>query len=226
MVTPKRSLPPSFDIPLGVTHTFEFLRHFTVFFILPIVTIVCCAYVSAVLARFLYLKLFARYATPQELLDGALIQLKKSEQSSKGGSRNSIASRDGALDALRLVIKLDPAKVFSNADDIMKPFIVLATELFYGEINNDMNGKNDSLRNRKASGNNTTRRRRGQTSQQQKESNNSTSPKLIECQDVIQKGLAIDPQNNSLLKLQNELGLIRQYGKTHITMLKAGHLYG
>ena len=225
MVTPKRSLPPSFDIPLGVTHTFEFLRHFTVFFILPIVTIVCCAYVSAVLARFLYLKLFARYATPQELLDGALIQLKKSEQSSKGGSRNSIASRDGALDALRLVIKLDPVKVFSNSNDIMKPFIVLATELFYGEIN-DMNGKSDCLRNRKASGNNTTRRRRGQTSQQQKESNNSTSPKLIECQDVIQKGLAIDPQNNSLLKLQNELGLIRQYGKTHITMLKAGHLYG
>ena len=225
MVTPKRSLPPSFDIPLGVTHTFEFLRHFTVFFILPIVTIVCCAYVSAVLARFLYLKLFARYATPQELLDGALIQLKKSEQSSKGGSRNSIASRDGALDALRLVIKLDPVKVFSNSDDIMKPFIVLATELFYGEIN-DMNGKSDCLRNRKASGNNTTRRRRGQTSQQQKESNNSTSPKLIECQDVIQKGLAIDPQNNSLLKLQNELGLIRQYGKTHITMLKAGHVYG
>ena len=225
MVTPKRSLPPSFDIPLGVTHTFEFLRHFTVFFILPIVTIVCCAYVSAVLARFLYLKLFARYATPQELLDGALIQLKKSEQSSKGGSRNSIASRDGALDALRLVIKLDPVKVFSNSNDIMKPFIVLATELFYGEIN-DMNGKSDCLRNRKASGNNTTRRRRGQTSQQQKESNNSTSPKLIECQDVIQKGLAIDPQNNSLLKLQNELGLIRQYGKTHITMLKAGHVYG
>lgn len=225
MVTPKRSLPPSFDIPLGVTHTFEFLRHFTVFFILPIVTIVCCAYVSAVLARFLYLKLFARYATPQELLDGALIQLKKSEQSSKGGSRNSVAIRDGALDALRLVIKLDPAKVFSNADDIMKPFIVLATELFYGEIN-DMNGKSDCLRNRKASGNNTTRRRRGQTSQQQKESNNSTSPKLIECQDVIQKGLTIDPQNDSLLKLQNELGLIRQYGKTHITMLKAGHVYG
>ena len=225
MVTPKRNLPPSFDIPLGVIDTFEFLRHFTVFFILPIVTIVCCAYVSAVLARFLYLKLFARYATPQELLDGALIQLKKSEQSSKGGSRNSIASRDGALDALRLVIKLDPVKVFSNSNDIMKPFIVLATELFYGEIN-DMNGKSDCLRNRKASGNNTTRRRRGQTSQQQKESNNSTSPKLIECQDVIQKGLAIDPQNNSLLKLQNELGLIRQYGKTHITMLKAGHLYG
>ena len=226
MVNPKRSLPPSFDLPPGVIHTFEFLRHFTVFFILPIVTIICCAYVSAVLARFLYLKLFARYATPQELLDGALIQLKKSEQSSKGGSRNSVASRDGALDTLRLVIKLDPAKVFSNSDDIMKPFIVLATALFYGEINNDMNGKNDSLRNRKASGNNTTRRRRGQTSQQQNESNNNLPSALIECQDVIQKGLAIDPQNDSLLKLQNELGLIRQYGKTHITMLKAGHVYG
>ena len=66
--------------------------------------------------------------------------------------------------------------------------------------------------------------RRSTTQQHDKESNDNLSPTLIECQDIIQQGLDLDPQNESLLKLQTEVQLIKQYGRNdaHLKMLRAG----
>jgi len=131
---------------------------------------------------------------------------------------NKSWSRDKALDKLRLVIQLQPEKAFSGNDDmIMKPYIILANELFYGYIQDG----NSTTERRKMKENNTTRRRRGTKEQQFIE-----SPTLIECQDIIQQGLSVDSSNDSLLKLQNEVQLITQFGmnESHIKMLNAGYM--
>lgn len=58
-------------------HTLEFLHHFAVFFLLPIVTILFSALVAAALTKQIYGTYFGRYATPKELLDEAIGILKK-----------------------------------------------------------------------------------------------------------------------------------------------------
>lgn len=202
------SPPPLLQLPPFVSNSIEFLRHFILFFLLPIFTVILLAFVSAAIARYIYKKIFARYATPQELLEDALNQLKD----------NKSWSRDKSLDTLRTVIQLHPEKAFCGNDDmIMKPYIILANELFYGYIQ-DGNSKTERRRIKE---NNTTRRRRGTTQQQCID-----SPTLIECQDIIQQGLDINPQNDSLLKLQAEVQLINQYGmnESHVKMLNAGYM--
>ena len=201
------SPPPLLQVPPFITNSIEFIRHFILFFLLPIFTVILLAFVSAAIARYIYKKIFARYATPQELLEDALNQLKD----------NKSWSRDKALDKLRLVIRLQPEKAFRGNDDmIMKPYIILANELFYGYIQDG----NSKIERRRIKENNTTRRRRGTTQQQCID-----SPTLIECQDIIQQGLDINPQNDSLLKLQTEVQLIK-YGmnESHIKMLNAGYM--
>ena len=205
-------LPPNLEIPPFIINSYDFIQHFALFFLVPIGTVIVSAFVLAAIVRFIYLKLFARYATPQELLDDALNQLKKS----------GLGRRSRALDTLRLVIKLRPSMCFGSKDDMMKPYIVLATELFYMDINNDDVGEGEQRKN----SNNIGRRRSRQATTQQhdKESNDNLSPTLIECQDIIQQGLDLDPQNESLLKLQTEVQLIKQYGRNdaHLKMLRAG----
>ena len=205
-------LPPNLEIPPFIINSYDFIQHFALFFLVPIAIVVISAFILAAIVRFIYLKLFARYATPQELLDDALNQLKKS----------GLGRRSRALDTLRLVIKLHPNKCFGSNDDMMKPYIVLATELFYMDINNDDVGDGEQWKNN----NNIGRRRSRQATTQQhdKESNDNLSPTLIECQDIIQQGLDLDPQNESLLKLQTEVQLIKQYGRNdaHLKMLRAG----
>ena len=203
------SPPPLLQIPPFITNSIEFLRHFILFFLLPIFTVILLAFVSAAIAQYIYRKIFARYATPQELLEDALNQL----------NDNKSWSRDKALDKLRLVIQLHPEKAFSGNDDmIMKPYIILASELFYGYI---QDGNSKTERRRMKESNTTRLRRRGATQQQCID-----SPTLIECQDIIQQGLGINPQNNSLLKLQTEVLLIKKYGRneSHIKMLNAGYM--
>ena len=204
------SPPPLLQVPPFVSNSIEFLRHFILFLLLPIFTVILLAFVSAAIARYIYKKIFARYATPQELLEDALKQLK---------DNNKSWSRDKALDKLRLVIRLQPPeKAFRGNDDmIMKPYIILANELFYGYIQ-DGHSKTERRRIKE---NNTTRKRRGTTQQQCID-----SLTLIECQDIIQQGLDINPQNDSLLKLQSEVQLIKQYGmnESHIKMLNAGYM--
>ena len=204
------SPPPLLQVPPFVSNSIEFLRHFILFFLLPIFTVVLLAFISAAIARYIYKKIFARYATPQELLENALNQLKD----------NKSWSRDKAVDKLRLVIQLHPEKAVSGNDDmIMKPYIILANELFYGYI---QDGNSSKIERRRMKENNTTRlRRRGVTQQQCIESST-----LVECQDIIQQGLDINPQNDSLLKLQNEVQLIKQFGmnESHIKMLNAGYM--
>jgi len=203
------SPPPLLQVPLFITNSIEFIRHFVLFFLLPIFIVILLAFVSAAIAQYIYRKIFARYATPQELLEDALNKL---------NNNNKSYSRDRALDTLRLVIQLHPEKAFSGNDDMtMKPYIILANELFYGYIQ-DGNSKNERRRMKE---NNTTRLRRRGTTQQQID-----SPILIECQDIIQQGLTINPQNDSLLKLQSEVQLIKQYGmnESHVKMLNAGYM--
>ena len=203
------SPPPLLQVPPFITNSIEFLRHFILFFLLPIFTVILLAFVSAAIARYIYKKIFAKYATPKELLEDSLNQLKD----------NKSWSRDRSLDTLRLVIQLHPEKAFKGNDDmIMKPYIILANELFYGYIQDG----NSKIERRRIKENNTTRlRRRGKTQQQCID-----SPTLVECQDIIQQGLDINPQNDSLLKLQTEVQLIKQYGmnESHIKMLNAGYM--
>lgn len=209
-------LPPNLEIPPFIINSYDFIQHFALFFLVPIAIVVISAFILGAIVRFIYLKLFARYATPEELLDDALNQLKKS----------GLGRRSRALDTLRLVIKLQPDKCFGSNDDMMKPYIVLATELFYMDINNDDVGEGEQRKRRSKENNNIGRRwsRQATTQQYDKESNDNLSPTLIECQDIIQQGLDLDPQNESLLKLQTEVQLIKQYGRNdaHLKMLRAG----
>ena len=53
---------------------------------------------------------------------------------------------------------------------------------------------------------------------------NNLSPILIECQKVIDEGLAVDPKNEALQKLKNELKLVNEYGRNgaHTKMMNIG----
>mmetsp|Transcript_5926 Transcript_5926/g.12340 ORF Transcript_5926/g.12340 Transcript_5926/m.12340 type:complete len:328 (-) Transcript_5926:193-1176(-) len=175
---PETMKPPNpYEFPLFIADTLDFLHHFSLFFVLPILTVVFSAILSAALAKWAYRSLFGRYATPDELLDEAVELLKKDGctvsvvsamdndgvvgiggkrsktkifgasskkprrkvNTNNGGAVDKFArllfssespsslNRKRALDDLRLVIRLDPGKI--------KAYEVLATELFYGEIN-------------------------------------------------------------------------------------------
>ena len=136
-------------------------------------------------------------------MDHALKQLKKNE-GKRGTDRAPSARRKKALDTLRLVIQLsDRSNKPGNGQprpERLKPYIVLATELFYGEIN----AGNQSRRNAR---NNSLRRRGTESHTQQRRTANIIPPALEECQETITKGLRLDPQNEPLLKLQSELQL-------------------
>jgi len=108
-------------------------------------------------------------------------------------------NRNRALDNLRLVVRLDPRMI--------KGYAVLAKELLYGEINNGL--KN---RNKKEHTHNSLRQRQGLL----QHLDNVSSPDLIECKEIIYKGLSIEPTNDSLLKLQSELDLVIKYGRNNI----------
>lgn len=133
-----QNLPPSFitHLPPFFIHAYDFFHHFAFFFLLPIATVVASALVAASVARSLHRALFSRFATPDELLESALVRLKKDEHSRKGCDRSFLASRKKTLDKLRLVIQLKP--------DRMKAYTVLATELLYEDINNSAAGPGES----------------------------------------------------------------------------------
>mmetsp|Transcript_20979 Transcript_20979/g.26783 ORF Transcript_20979/g.26783 Transcript_20979/m.26783 type:complete len:218 (-) Transcript_20979:61-714(-) len=186
-----------------ISSTLDFLRHFTLFFFLPIGVVVTLAVVAASIVSRLYKALFSRYATPEELYDEALSLLKKSDASK---------DRRKALSNLHLVMQLK--REFTTA------YIVLATELFYGEIKQAADEYRDrrKLESQSRYGASLRQRRNVQT-----QSTNS-SDALEECQQVIQQGLSVDPTNKSLLKLQSELNLVKRYGTNsiHTQMLNVG----
>mmetsp|Transcript_11346 Transcript_11346/g.17071 ORF Transcript_11346/g.17071 Transcript_11346/m.17071 type:complete len:217 (-) Transcript_11346:55-705(-) len=186
-----------------ISSTLDFLRHFTLFFFLPIGVVVTLAVVAASIVSQLYKALFSRYATPEELYDEALSLLKKSDASK---------DRRKALSNLHLVIQLK--REFTTA------YIVLATELFYGELKQAADEYRDRRKQESQSryGASLRQRRNVQT-----QSTNS-SDALEECQQVIQQGLSVDPTNKSLIKLQSELNLVKRYGANsiHTQMLNVG----
>mmetsp|Transcript_26158 Transcript_26158/g.37342 ORF Transcript_26158/g.37342 Transcript_26158/m.37342 type:complete len:218 (+) Transcript_26158:168-821(+) len=191
------------NIPV-ISSTFDFLRHFVLFFLLPIGIVVTLAVVAAAIFSRLYNALFSRYATPEELFDEALRLLKKNDASK---------DRQKALRNLRLVIKLK--------SDYMNAYTLLATELFYGELKHAADENQDRRKRESQSryGHSLTNSRSRQTT-----STNNSPVALEECQQVIQQGLSIDSANISLLKLQSELNLVKRYGTNsiHTQMLNVG----
>ena len=189
----------------------EFLHHFVLFFLLPVGVVIASAVVCAVLVSRLYKATFSRYATPEELYDEALTLLKKDCTSKQ---------RKKALNNLRLVLKLK--RHFSEA------YVVLATELFYGELKHRDDSdepKYHTQNSRSSSGGGSSgslRQRRSQHIQ--------SHPAVEECQEIIEQGLSIDPTDKRLLNLQTELNLVQRYGTSsiHTQMLNFGmqqHMY-
>ena len=190
-----------------VSSTKDFLRHFALFFFLPIAVVVALAVVAAAVVSRLYKALFSRYATPEELYNDALRMLKKNDTPMK--------DRQKALSNLHHVIKL--RREFMNA------YIVLATELFYGELKNADDEYRD--RRKQESQNRYGQSLRYRRSRQTTRSTNITSTAALEeCQQIIRQGLSVDPSNKSLLKLQSELNLVKRYGTNsmHTQMLNVG----
>lgn len=188
----------------------EFLHHFVLFFLLPVGVVVVSAVVCAVLVSRLYKATFSRYATPEELYDEALTLLKKDCTSKQ---------RKKALNNLRLVLKLK--RHFSEA------YVVLATELFYGELkhmddSDEPKYHTQNSRSSSGGGSGLLRQRRSQHIQ--------SHPAVEECQEIIEQGLSIDPTDKRLLNLQIELNLVKKYGTSsiHTQMLNFGmqqHMY-
>ena len=209
MMAIRNELLSLMDAPV-ISSTKDFLRHFALFFFLPIAVVVALAVVAAAVVSRLYKALFSRYATPEELYDDALRMLKKND--------TPIKDRQKALSNLHHVIKLK--REFMNA------YIVLATELFYGELKN----ADDEYRDRRKQesqnryGQSLRYRRSRQTTRRSTNENNTSTAALEECQRVIQQGLSVDPSNKSLLKLQSELNLVKRYGTNsmHTQMLNVG----
>mmetsp|Transcript_23973 Transcript_23973/g.57872 ORF Transcript_23973/g.57872 Transcript_23973/m.57872 type:complete len:232 (-) Transcript_23973:41-736(-) len=203
------------ELPPFAIHAYEFLRHFAIFFLLPITTVVFCAHVAATIALRTYRTFFAPCATSEEIYEDALEKLKKVELSRNTSNRASIASRERALDQLRLAIQLRP--------DMVKSYIVLATELFHGDLHDSLRGDSnqETWKNLKKRNNTTLRRREPQTTRTVA---NNVSMSLVECQDLIKRGLAIDPKNDSLIKLQNEVDVVNRYGShgAHAKMMSIG----
>jgi len=205
------------ELPDAITNTLDFLNHFVVGFVFPIAVVVLAAVIAAAVVGKLRSTLFARYATPQQLLDNAMNQLKKYERRKGKPGLLFATNRERALDTLKYVIQSEP--------DMLKPHVVLATELFYGEVNDDWKRRRDHDRQRRGTSKNTDtalRRRDVQSQGSPKHGTSNLSPELIECR--IRKGLRIDPKNLALLNLQNELKLVNQYGKNgaHAKMMNVG----
>ena len=190
----------------------EFLHHFVLFFLLPVTVVVVSAVVCAVLVSRLYKATFSRYATPEELYDEALALLKKDCTSKQ---------RKKALNNLRLVLKLK--RHFSEA------YVVLATELFYGELKH----RDDSDEPKYHTQNSRSSSSGGGSSgllRQRRSQHIQSHPAVEECQEIIEQGLSIDPTDKRLLTLQTELNLVKRYGTSsiHTQMLNFGmqqHMY-
>jgi hypothetical protein len=199
-----------YELPPLVVHTVEFIKHFFLFFLLPIVAVVISAVVAATVFRLVQRALFARLASPEKLLEDALVRLRRSDRYSYGPS--AAHRREEAWDTLRHVIRMRPEAV--------KAYIVLGTELLYSHMN-DRAGKRDeriSIRGDKSTHNPPRRRRGAQTTEE--------ASRLAECERIIERGLILDPTNDSLLKLQGELRLVNEYGLhgAQTRMIKVGRL--
>lgn len=190
----------------------EFLHHFVLFFLLPVGVVVASAVFCAVLVSRLYKVTLSRYATPEELYDEALTLLKKDCTSKQ---------RKKALNNLRLVLKLKR--------HFIKAYVVLATELFYGELKHT--DDSDSRYEQKYHTQNNSRSSSSSGSLRQRRNQHIQShPAVEECQEIIEQGLSIDPTDKRLLNLQTELNLVKRYGTSsiHTQMLNFGmqhHIY-
>ena len=185
------SFKPFMNLPV-ISSTVDFLYEFMLFFFLPIGVVITVAIFAAWVVSCLYKYLFSRYATPEELYEEAMLLLKK----------DTTKDRRKALSNLRLVIQL--------RRDFMNAYIVLATELFYGELQIESEEY----------------RERGGALLRRKKSTSLSTPNLLleECQKVIHRGLSFDPSNKTLLKLKTELKLVECYGlrSNHVQMLSIG----
>ena len=193
----------------------EFLHHFVLFFLLPVGVVVVSAVVCAMMVSRLYKATFSRYATPEELYDEALALLKKDCTSKQ---------RKKALNNLRLVLKLKR--------HFIQGYVVLATELFYGELKHRDDSdsryapKYHTQNSRSSSGGGSS----GLLRQRRSQHNIQSHPAVEECQEIIEQGLSIDPTDKILLNLQIELNLVQRYGTSsiHTQMLNFGmqqHMY-
>ncbi len=169
----------------------------------------------------------------------------------------SLLNRKRALDDLRLVIQLDPENI--------KAYEVLATELFYGDINgvssdyeqpnvyfqrdrgtkktqqsklkilpidnpNEGGYDDTGLRQRKTNKNQCVLGQTEKSTALAKENDAITQPlknlstTLLECLEIINQGLDVDPNNDSLQKLMTELQVVVRYGKSsvHTKMMNVG----
>ncbi|KAL3826605.1 hypothetical protein ACHAXA_010530 [Cyclostephanos tholiformis] len=200
-----------YELPPIFVHTVQFLKHFFLFFLLPIAAVVLSALVAAALVRMVQRALFARFASPEELLEDALRQLKKTDNSVRSKYGPSAAyRREKALDILRLVIRKRPESI--------RPYIVLGTELLYRHINGGA-GRNERISTHRVKSTYDARliRRGAQITE---------APQLAECKQIIERGLLLDPNNESLLTLQGELRLVNEYGLhgAQTRMIKIGRL--
>eukprot|EP00956_Cyclotella_meneghiniana_P017120 scaffold27601_cov69-Cyclotella_meneghiniana.AAC.9 len=97
---------------------------------------------------------------------------------------------------------------------MMKCYTLLAKELLYREVNKEdesIEGRHNNINSiQNASTNNSLRRRQGIMQQI-----DNTTPNLVECKEIIRKGLSLEPTNESLLKLQSELNLVIKYGRNN-----------
>ena len=124
-------------------------------------------------------------------------------------------SHQRALDNLRLVIQIDPK--------MLKGYTLLAKELLYREVNKEdksYKGRHNNMNSiQNASIDNSLRRRRVIMQQI-----DNTTPSLVECKEIIRRGLSLEPANESLLKLQSELNLVMKYGRNNAQtkMMKVG----
>lgn len=189
----------------------EFLHHFVLFFLLPVGVVVASAVFCAVLVSRLYKATFSRYATAEELYDEALTLLKKDCTSKQ---------RKKALNNLRLVLKLKR--------HFIKAYVVLATELFYGELKH-MDDSDSRYGQTYHTQNSRSRSGGGSSESLRQRRKNQQHPAVEECQEIIELGLLIDPTDKRLLNLQTELNLVKRYGMSiHTQMLNFGmqqHMY-
>ena len=134
---PNRGSDYELLLPPPVIHAVKFARHFFLFFFLPIAAVVIAALLAATLVISVRRSLFARIATPEEVLEDALRRLRRNDNdvptigyqhgpSSAAAARHR-RHREAALEALRVVIRRRP--------EIARAYVVLGTELLYSHVN-------------------------------------------------------------------------------------------
>jgi hypothetical protein len=232
----KRCLPQSpteareLLLPPLVLHAVKFARHFFLFFLLPIAAVVIAALLAATLVISVQRSLFARLATPEEVLEDALRRQRRNDDdvptigyphgpSSSPAARHR-RHREAALEALRGVPRpWDRGAVLARERRRRALGGRRRNEripTMRGDRDNELTHRNQSSH---ADGGGTMHAIEGG-------GGDGASSRLDEWEKTIERGLAYDPTNESMLKLRGELRLVREYGSRgpQTRMMKVGKL--